>query len=101
METQAGFPYPAWSIPYPLTAADQSSGVRSVCAKERLYESVGSEMVVPADAFVERLVNVERAQAAATRRPGYNPRDLLKLYLYVYLNQIRSSRRLEAECRRN
>ena len=41
------------------------------------------------------------AQAAETGRPGYDPRDLLKLYLYGYLNQIRSSRRLEAECRRN
>ena len=29
------------------------------------------------------------------------PRDLLKLYLYGYLNQVHSSRRLEAECRRN
>jgi hypothetical protein len=38
-----------------------------------------------------------RAQAADTGRPGYAPRDLLKLYLYGYLNQIRSSRRLE-EC---
>src|SRR5580692_9506072 len=57
------------------------------------------------DAFVEKLVmselGFERAQAAETGRPGYNPRDLLKLYLYGYLNQIRSSRRLEAECRRN
>src|ERR1700709_1810827 len=57
------------------------------------------------DAFVSRLVmselGFERAQAAETGRPGYDPRDLLKLYLYGYLNQIRSSRRLEAECRRN
>src|SRR5579859_2252297 len=57
------------------------------------------------DAFVETLVmselGFERAQAAETARPGYNPRDLLKLYLYGYLKQVRSSRRLEAECRRN
>jgi transposase len=36
----------------------------------------------------------ERAQAAETGRPGYDPRGLLKLYLYGDLNQIRSSRRL-------
>lgn len=57
------------------------------------------------DAFVARLALSElgfaRAQAAETRCPGYDPRDLLKLYLYGYLNQIRSSRRLETECRRN
>jgi transposase len=56
------------------------------------------------DAFVEKLamseLGFERAQAAETGRPGYDPRDLLKLYLYGYLNQIRSSWRLEAECRR-
>jgi len=34
-------------------------------------------------------------------RPGYHPGILLKLYLYGYFHQIRSSRRLEAECRRN
>jgi transposase len=34
-------------------------------------------------------------------RPGYNPGHILKLYLYGYLHQIRSSRRLETECSRN
>src|ERR1700737_5485627 len=57
------------------------------------------------DAFVGRLemavLGFEPAEAAETGRPGYDPRDLLKLYLYGYLQQIRSSRRLESECRRN
>lgn len=57
------------------------------------------------DAFVSRLemekLGFVRAEAAETGRPGYDPRDLLKLYLYGYLRQIRSSRRLEAECQRN
>jgi transposase len=57
------------------------------------------------DAFVARLemseLGFERSEPAETGRPGYDPRDLLKLYLYGYLQQIRSSRRLEAECRRN
>jgi len=57
------------------------------------------------DAFVMRLemseLGFKRCEPAETGRPGYDPRDLLKLYLYGYLQQIRSSRRLEAECRRN
>lgn len=57
------------------------------------------------EAFVNRLdmqaLGFERAEPAETGRPGYDPRDLLKLYLYGYLQQLRSSRRLEAECRRN
>ena len=57
------------------------------------------------DAFVEELLmsdlGFERTRVAETGRPGYDPHDLLKFYLYGYLNQIRSSRRLEAECRRN
>jgi len=39
------------------------------------------------DAFVDRLdmagLGFERAEAAETGRPGYDPRDLLKLYLYA------------------
>jgi transposase len=57
------------------------------------------------EAFVAKLevavLGFERAEPAETGRPGYDPRDLLKLYLYGYLQQVRSSRRLEAECRRN
>src|SRR5579863_4673265 len=57
------------------------------------------------DAFVDGLNLVDagfaRAQAMATGRPGYAPGDLLKLYIYGYLNRVRSSRRLEAECHRN
>ena len=39
--------------------------------------------------------------AAATGRPGYRPATMLKLYIYGYLNQVQSSRRLEREAGRN
>lgn len=42
-----------------------------------------------------------RAIPAQVGRPGYNPKDLLKLYIYGYMNRIRSSRRLETEASRN
>jgi transposase len=41
------------------------------------------------------------AGGATTGRPGYHPATLLKLYLYGYLNQVQSSRRLEREAGRN
>jgi transposase len=57
------------------------------------------------DAFVDGLALVElgfaRAVAKQTGRKPYHPGDLLKLYLYGYLNQVQSSRRLERECQRN
>ena len=57
------------------------------------------------DAFVDGLdlaaTGFGRVEAKATGRPGYDPADLLKLYIYGYLNRVRSSRRLEAETHRN
>src|SRR5271165_73534 len=57
------------------------------------------------DAFVDGLdlaaAGFARVAARATGRPGYAPGDLLKLYIYGYLNRVRSSRRLERECRCN
>jgi transposase len=57
------------------------------------------------DAFIDSL-NLEKhgfkhAIPNDTGRPSYDPSDLLKLYVYGYLNQIRSSRKLERECYRN
>jgi transposase len=57
------------------------------------------------DAFVAQLelgaLGFQRAVPAAPGRPGYDPGDLLRLYLYGYLHRIRSSRRLEQETHRN
>ena len=57
------------------------------------------------EAFVDGLdlgaAGFVRVQPKATGRPGYDPADLLKLYIYGYLNRVRSSRRLEAETHRN
>jgi len=39
--------------------------------------------------------------AAIEGRPGYAPGDRLKLYLYGYLNRIRSNRALECETHRH
>ncbi len=57
------------------------------------------------EAFVDSLdlaaAGFGRTLPKATGRPGYDPSDLLKLYIYGYLNRVRSSRRLETETHRN
>jgi transposase len=66
---------------------------------------VGEESPVRAiDAFINMLDLASLGFAVApevTGRPGYHPATMLKLYLYGYLNQVQSSRRLERECGRN
>jgi transposase len=73
---------------------------------ESLDDYVGPENPVRfIEAFVEGLdlpaAGFARVEPEETGRPGYRPADLLKLYIYGYLNRIRSSRRLEAETHRN
>ena len=57
------------------------------------------------DAFVDSLkmdkLGFFRSTPAETGTPGYDPRDLLKLYIYGYFYQVRSSRKLARECKCN
>jgi transposase len=74
----------------------------------RVEDYVGPDNPVRAiDSFVCALglarLGFRHADRAAnkTGQPPYDPADLLRLYLYGYINQIRSSRRLEREAGRN
>jgi len=57
------------------------------------------------DEYIKQLdlksLHFKRAATPKIGRPPYHPKDMLKLYLYGYLNRIRSSRRLEQEAIRN
>jgi transposase len=57
------------------------------------------------DLFVEGLdlgkLGFKKVQPLETGRPGYDPKAMLKIYIYGYLNRVPSSRRLERECQRN
>ena len=73
---------------------------------EAVDDYVGSDNPVRfIDAFVDGLdlaaASFSRVEPKVTGRPAYAPADLLKLYIYGYLNRVRSSRRLEAETHRN
>lgn len=86
--------------------------IRGIPRSQRALLPAAVEDYVGADSLprvIDGFVNVQdlsaqgfiRSEPAPTGRPGYAPDDLLKLYLYGYWNQIRSSRRLQAECKRN
>lgn len=77
-----------WLLPYSLDElVEENNPVRVI----RAY----------VDSLPMEALGFARAVPAQTGRPAYNPRDLLGLYIYGYLNRIRSSRRLMMECRRN
>jgi transposase len=73
---------------------------------ERIDEYVdGNNAVRVIDAYINSLnlgeLGFARPEPNGTGRPAYDPKDLLKLYVYGYMNRIRSSRRLETESKRN
>ena len=79
---------------------------QSLLLPESLDDYVQAEHPVRfIDAYVESLdlqeCGFQRTTAAPTGRPPYAPGDLLRLYIWGYLNRVRSSRGLEAECGRN
>jgi len=57
------------------------------------------------DAYIDSLdlgeLGFSKAKPNETGRPMYAPKDMLKLYVYGYMNRVRSSRRLEKESKRN
>jgi transposase len=71
-----------------------------------LEEQVGEENQVRLiDAFIEKLdlkkLCFSKTEHKSAGRPPFAPQVFLKLYLYGYLNKLRSSRKLERECSRN
>lgn len=71
-----------------------------------LDELVGQESLVRVvDAWVGSLdvaaLGFGKARAQVMGAPPYDPADLLRLYVWGYLNAVRSSRALERECQRN
>ena len=86
-----------------ITGADRA---QVLLLPDSVEDYVGADNPVRfIDAFVDSLdlagAGFKRAEPKETGRPGYDPADLLKLYIYGYLNRVRSSRRLEAETHRN
>ncbi len=86
-----------------ISGADRS---QVMLLPERVDDYVGKEHAVRfLDAFVASLnlekLGFDRTAPAETGRAPYAPSDLLKLYLWGYLNRVTSSRRLALECGRN
>ena len=73
---------------------------------QAIDELIESEHLVRViDVFVDSLdvvkMGFKDVKHNTNGRPPYHPKDLLKLYIYSYMNRFRSSRIIEKECRRN
>jgi transposase len=78
---------------------------QSVLFPQTLNQAIAQDNEVRViDAFINSINPTEfgfKVKTTFEGRPSFDPKDLLKLFVYGYLNRIRSSRVLEKECYRN
>jgi len=79
---------------------------QSTLFPERIEDYISEENPVRViDVFVDELdlfeLGFSSGEPKATGRPAYHPNTMLKVYIYGYLNQVQSSRKLEREANRN
>jgi transposase len=89
-----------------MSYIERESRKQRILFPEVLDDYISEDNVVRfIDAFVDGLemeeLGFDRSAPKETGRPPYDPRDLLKLYIYGYVNRIRTGRILERECQRN
>jgi len=89
-----------------MSYVEGESREQRILFPEILDDYIGEDNVVRfIDTFVDGLemeeLGFDRSAPKETGRPPYDPRDLVKLYIYGYLNRIRTGRTLERECQRN
>jgi transposase len=85
-----------------ITGADRTQAVLFPQSLDEIIDQDNEVRLL--DLFVESLelsTFTFHLKGSVEGRPAYHPKDLLKLYVYGYLNSVRSSRALERECKRN
>lgn len=85
-----------------ITGTDRTQAVLFPQSLDEIIDTDNEVRII--DLFVESIDLSQfcfQLKSSSEGRPPYHPKDLLKLYVYGYLNSIRSSRGLEKECRRN
>ena len=85
-----------------IKGTDRTQAVLFPQSLEEIIEQDNEVRII--DMFVESLDLTQFSfliKISSEGRPPYHPKDLLKLYVYGYLNSVRSSRALERECKRN
>ncbi|MBD0294212.1 MAG: IS1182 family transposase [Flavisolibacter sp.] len=85
-----------------ITGTDRTQAVLFPQSLDEIIEQDNEVRLI--DLFVDSLdlsTFAFHLKGSEEGRPAYHPKDLLKLFVYGYLNSIRSSRALEKECKRN